>query len=92
MGLFDVKGFTDIHPQVGLGNPLFDKIKIKGNKTYYSGKDFEIEVKDNSPINIYVQSYTLNGKVLNEPFIQLKDIQQGGKLIVQMGPNPKDNY
>ena len=92
IGLFDVKGFTDITPQVGLGSPLFDKIKIKGNKTYYSGKDFKIEVKDNSATNIYVQSYILNGKVLNEPFIQLKDIQKGGKLILQMGPTPKDNY
>mgnify|MGYP003575001805 FL=1 len=92
MGLFDVKGFTDINPQVGLGSPLFDKIKIKGNKRYFSGKDFEIEVKDNSATNIYVQSYTLNEKALNKPFIQLKDIQQGGKLVIQMGATPKDNY
>ena len=92
IGLFDVKGFTDVSPQVGLGSPLFDKIKIKGNKTYYSGKDFEIEVRNNSAANIYVQSYTLNGKVLKEPFMQLKDIQKGGKLILQMGPTPKDSY
>ena len=45
LGLFDVKGFTDINPVLGLGSPLFDKIIIKGNKQYYQGKDFEIDVK-----------------------------------------------
>jgi putative alpha-1,2-mannosidase len=39
-----------------------------------------------------VQSFTLNGKVLNTPFMQLKDIQKGGKLVLQMGSTPKDNY
>lgn len=92
IGLFDVKGFTDREPQVGLGSPLFDKITIKGNKKYYNGNDFEIVVKDNSATNIYVQSFTLNGKVLNQPFIQLEDIQNGGKLILLMGATPKDNY
>jgi len=92
MGLFDVKGFTDLQPQIGLGSPLFDRIKIKGNKKYYHGKDFEIELKNNSPENIYVQSYTLNGKTLTAPFMQLKDLQQGGKLVLQMGKDPKDKY
>ena len=92
MGLFDVKGFTDIQPQVGLGSPLFDKITIKGNKKYFSGKDFTIEVINNGPENIYVQSYTLNGKPLADPFIQLADLQKGGKLVVHMGSTPKDKY
>ena len=92
MGLFDVKGFTEIQPQVGLGSPLFSSIKIKGNKQYYKGGDFTVEVKNHNPKNIYVQSYTLNGKKLNEPFIRLADIQKGGKLVVEMGSTPKDNY
>jgi predicted alpha-1,2-mannosidase len=92
MGLFDVKGFTDINPQVGLGSPLFDKIKIKGNKKYYNGKDFTIEVNNNSATNLYVQSFTLNGIQLTTPFMQLKDLQKGGKLVLQMGNTPKDSY
>lgn len=92
MGLFDVKGFTDLEPEVGLGSPLFDKIKIKGDKKYHNGKDFTIEVKNNSASNIYVQSFTLNGKALSAPFMKLKDIQQGGKLVVEMGSTPKDEY
>ena len=92
MGLFDVKGFTDINPQVGLGSPLFSKITIKGNRKYYNGKDFTIEVKNNSAENIYVQSYTLNGRKLSLPFMQLKDIQRGGRLVLEMGKTAKDDY
>lgn len=92
MGLFDVKGFTDPIPEVGLGSPLFHKIKIRGNKKYYSGKDFSIEVKNNNTNNIYVQSFTLNGKPLDRPFMPLKEIQNGGKLVLEMGSSPKDTY
>ncbi|TKC12820.1 glycoside hydrolase family 92 protein [Pedobacter polaris] len=92
MGLFDVKGFTAPDTKVGLGSPLFDKIKIKGNKKYFNGKDFTIEVKNNNATNIYVQSFNLNGEQLSSPFIRLKDLQNGGKLTLQMGANPKDQY
>lgn len=92
MGLFDVKGFTEPTPEVGLGSPLFDKITIKLNRDYYSGKEFIIETENNSPKNIYVQSYRLNGQALSAPFIKLSDIQKGGKLFVQMGSTPKDSY
>lgn len=92
MGLFDVKGFTDIEPQVGLGSPLFSKIKIKLNKDYYSGNEFTIETKNSSPSNIYVKSFDLNGKKLTTPFLKLSDIQKGGKLLLQMSSSPTDNY
>lgn len=92
MGLFDVKGFTDPQPEVGLGSPLFDEIKIKGNKKHFSGKNFTIEVRNNSTTNRYVQSFTLNGQSLNKPFIKLADVQRGGKLILQMGSTPKNSY
>ncbi len=92
LGLFDVKGFTEIDPQIGLGSPLFDKIIIKGNKKYYNGRDFKVEVKNGNPNNIYVQSFNLNGKMLNQPFMKLKDIQKGGKLVLEMGALPKDDY
>ncbi|TKC06083.1 GH92 family glycosyl hydrolase [Pedobacter frigoris] len=92
MGLFDVAGLTDSKPQLGLGSPLFTKIKIKGNKKYYSGKDFEIEVKNNNAENMYVQSFTLNGNTLHKPFIPLSAVQKGGKLVIEMGKEPKDQY
>ncbi len=92
LGLFDVKGLTNQDPQLGLGSPLFDQIKIAGNKKYYSGKGFTINVRNNTSENIYVQSFILNGNKLNQPFIPLKDLQNGGKLTLEMGNTPKDNY
>jgi len=47
IGLFDVKGLTDIHSTFGIGSPLFDKVTIKLNKKYYKGKQFVIETKNN---------------------------------------------
>jgi len=34
----------------------------------------------------------LNAKTLHQPFIQLSEVQKGGKLIINMGKNPKDQY
>lgn len=90
MGLFDVKGLTDLQPSFGIGSPLFDKVIIKLHPSYAKGKVFTIETRNNSAHNMYVQSFNLNGKKLGKPFIDLKEIQNGGKLILQMGDNPKD--
>jgi putative alpha-1,2-mannosidase len=35
---------------------------------------------------------TLNGKKLNNPFIDLMAIKNGGKLVLNMGDKPKDDY
>lgn len=92
MGLFDVKGLTDSQPSFGLGAPLFDKITIQLNPKYYSGKEFVIEVKGNTPENGYVQQYVLNGKPLHEPRLPFASFVEGGVLEVDMGAQPKDSY
>ena len=92
MGLFDVKGLTDSQSSFGLGAPLFDKITIRLNPKYYSGKEFVIEVKGNTPENGYVQQYVLNGKPLHEPRLPFAFFAEGGVLEVDMGAQPKDSY
>jgi predicted alpha-1,2-mannosidase len=92
LGLFDVKGFTDIKPQVGLGSPLFNKVTIKLNKKYYKGTQFVMEVKNNSDKNIYVQNFKYNNKVLHQPFLPLADILKGGQLSLDMGQKPVNMY
>ncbi|QEC53103.1 putative alpha-1,2-mannosidase [Anseongella ginsenosidimutans] len=92
IGLFDVKGLTETEPRFGLGSPLFDKVTILLNQDYYKGKKFVIETRNNSPQNQYVQSFHLNGKALQTPFIPFRSITKGGKLTLQMGETPKDNY
>ncbi len=92
MGLFDVKGLTDSEPSVGLGAPLFDKITVQLNNQYYKGKEFVIEVKNNTAENPYVQQYTLNGEVLHETRIPFSALTEGGYLQIEMGSQPKDQY
>ncbi len=92
MGLFDVKGLTETEPSFGIGSPLFNKITIQLSPKYYKGKQFVIEARNNSKTNIYVQSLTLNGKKLTQPFIPFKSVTNGGTLILEMGNQPKDSY
>lgn len=92
MGLFDVKGLTDKQPAFALGAPLFDKITIRLNPDYYSGKEFVINLHNNTTGNDYVQQYKLNGEVLHTPHIPFADIVKGGELDIEMGASPKDNY
>jgi predicted alpha-1,2-mannosidase len=92
IGLFDVKGLTDLTPSLGIGSPLFDKITIQLHPKYAQGKQFVIETTNNSRQNGYVRSLILNGKKLDRPFINLADIHSGGTLVLEMGNIPKDNY
>lgn len=90
MGLFDVKGLTETTPIFGIGSPLFDHIVIKLNNKYYKGKQFVIETQNNNKENVYIQSFSLNGKKLATPFIPFSSVTKGGTLLLQMGNKPKD--
>lgn len=92
LGLFDVKGLTDLQPSFALGSPVFDKITIRLNNTYYKGKEFVIEAKNNSKENYYVQQYRLNGKVYPTTRIPFETIAAGGRLELDMGNRPVDTY
>ena len=92
LGLFDVKGLTDPQPSFALGSPVFDKITIQLNNTYYKGKEFVIEAKNNSKENYYVQQYRLNGKVYPTTRIPFETIAAGGCLELDMGNQPVDTY
>ena len=71
-----------------IGSPIFEEAIINvGN-----GKTFIIEAKNVSDQNKYIQSATLNGKALNQAWINHSDMIQGGKLVLQMGPRPNKNW
>ena len=88
IGLFDVKGLTEINPSFQIGSPIFDKIEITLNKDYYQGDKFIVKTENNSPENIYVQSINMNGKEGHSASIPLADIVQGGTLHLKMGNEP----
>lgn len=92
LGMFDVAGLANVNPMVALGSPKFDKITVRLNPDYYPGEEFVIETRGNSKENKYVQEYRLNGKTLDNLRIPFRDITAGGKLEMEMGSTPKDNY
>ena len=88
MGLFDVKGGAELNPTFQLGSPQFDRIEIKLSKLNASGKRFVIETQGNGPDAYYIQSATLNGKPLTEPWFPRKELYKGGTLRLVMGTEP----
>lgn len=92
LGMFDVAGLGNINPTFSLGSPQFDKITIKLDPTYYKGKEFVIETKNNSKVNKYVQSYILNGEKLRGLRIPFHTVTSGGKLEIEMSNIPNDKY
>lgn len=62
LGLFDVKGLTEIDPKFQIGAPLFDKITVRLNKDYYPGEKFVIEAKKQAVGDCYLQDISLNNR------------------------------
>ena len=83
MGFFTV---CPGRPVYDIGSPIFDEVKLK----LEGGKIFTITAKNVSKANKYIQSAMLNGKPLNKPWFEHKDIVNGGSLVLDMGPRP--NY
>jgi predicted alpha-1,2-mannosidase len=76
-------GFYSVTPgsnEYIIGTPLFDKATIN----LESGKAFTIVANNLSDINIYIESATLNGKALEQTFINHSDIIEGGTLEFNM--------
>jgi putative alpha-1,2-mannosidase len=44
--------------------------------------------KNNSTVNKYIGSVTLNGKPCNKLYIDFKDIAAGGELVFEMSHTP----
>ncbi|MBR1927305.1 MAG: GH92 family glycosyl hydrolase [Bacteroidales bacterium] len=81
LGIYSVTPGTD---QYVLGSPVFRDAVI----TLEDGKKFRIVAEGNSPVNVYIQTATLNGKPLDANYIRYHDIVSGGELRLVMGPEP----
>ena len=67
-----------------IGSPMVERATIDVS----DGKQFEIEVLNRSPENRYVRSLKLNGANYKKDHLLYTDLINGGKLIVNMGPQP----
>jgi len=85
--VFSAMGFYPVcpgTPQYVFGTPLFSKLTM----TLEDGKKMVIEAPANSAKNLYVQSASLNGKNYTKNWISHQDLQNGGKLVFNMGAAP----
>jgi predicted alpha-1,2-mannosidase len=85
--VFSAMGFYPVTPGIPeyqIGSPLFSKVKIH----LQNGKTFNVVAKNNSGVNKYIQSATLNGKELRKPSFTHMDLIEGGTLIFEMGSSP----
>jgi len=87
IGLFDVKGLTDVNPSFQVSSPLFDKVSVKLPAST-GRKPFTIDVSNNTKSNVYLQDAYLNGKNLDKLSISLNDIAKGGTLKISVGAEP----
>lgn len=92
IGLFQMDGGCSVNPVYELGSPMFEKIEIDLGKRYGRGTKFEIEAKNASRKNIYIQSAVLNGKTLNSFKFPVSELLKGGKLTLIMGDKPNKNW
>ncbi|MBC3541000.1 GH92 family glycosyl hydrolase [Rufibacter sediminis] len=86
--LFSSLGFYPVAPgseQYSLGSPAVKDATIQ----LENGKTFQIEAKNQSEKNVYVQKVELNGKTLTQPVLNHSDLVKGGKLTFFMSSKPK---
>jgi predicted alpha-1,2-mannosidase len=92
MGLFEMDGGCSVKPYYDLSSPLFDRVVVHLDAHYYGGKDFVMEAHHNSPANIFIQSARLNGQPLPRTWIYHSEMVAGGKLELEMGPQPNPEW
>lgn len=92
IGWFEMDGGVTDEPAFDLTSPLFDKVTIRLDDEYASGKTFTVIAKNNSKENIYIQSATLNGQPLTRAKLRWSDVVNGGELVFMMGNKPNMNW
>ena len=85
MGLYSVTPGIEYYV---IGSPLFDKVKIN----LENGKTFEITANKNSEKNKYIRSASLNGKLYSKTYLKDSEIQNGGKVVFEMGDAPNKEW
>lgn len=89
--VFSSMGFYPVSPGkpiYTIGSPLFEKIVIH----LENGKDFTVIANHCSEVNKYIQSATMNGKVLTTPWFTHEQLVNGGILKLEMGPKPNKEW
>ncbi|MBI3851898.1 MAG: glycoside hydrolase family 92 protein [Verrucomicrobia bacterium] len=92
LGLFQTDGGCRVNPIYEIGSPLYPKVVLHLSKEHYGGKTFTITARNASKQNRFIQSARLNGKPLNQWWLRQKEILQGGRLELELGPAPNREW
>ncbi len=88
---FSKMGFYPVTPGTAtynIGSPIFEKSTIDLG----DGNTFTVIAQNVSEENKYIQSATLNGEEWNKPWFYHSEIQNGGELILIMGPKANKEW
>ncbi len=89
--VFSAMGFYPVCPGsllYQLGSPLFQKVEIDIDKSFYAGDNLVIKTLNNSPRNLYVQSVDFNGIPTKSFLLTHDQLTRGGVLALKMGSSP----
>jgi predicted alpha-1,2-mannosidase len=94
IGLFDVQGCVGEAPDLEITSPLFDKTVLTFPSLNDPGKTttFTIVTKKKDIDDMYIQSVKLNGRNWNSFKFPVKEFLMGGKLEIELGPDPNKNW
>jgi len=92
IGLFQTDGGCRVNPIYELSSPLYPRVTLHLSKDYYGGKTFIILARNASKKNRFIQSVTLNGKPLDSWWIPQSVVVRGGKLELELGPQPNEAW
>ena len=92
LGLFSLRGLASRTPIYEITSPVFDKIVIQLNPTYFADGQFIIRTHGNSDENVYIQRAKLNGKEHSHCWIYQRDVTRGGTLDIWLGPRPNQHW
>jgi predicted alpha-1,2-mannosidase len=89
--IWSALGFYPVNPAGGVyvfGSPVVNEavIKLPGSRT------FHCVVKNNSPLNKYIQSVTFNGAPYTKGFLLHTELMKGGEMVIQMGKKPSKTW
>jgi len=89
--VFSAMGFYPVCPGAPvyvLGSPWFPRVELRTENAEGEERRFVLETVGHAPENLYVQSATLNGAPLDRAWIRYREVAEGGRLVLEMGPRP----